>query len=461
MKKNNNIPIENGVVDRSRELIDAQGSLTLLEEQIVAIAQSRIQAKNDRLGQSLTAELYPGELKRIISDPAHISRDLKNLSVTLLHHTYVVDDEEDPEGFQAFNLVNNCDYKNGVFKIEFNRQVERHLIGLEKNYTSLSLAVMAEFSSIYSLRLYEILKKDLYKVDKYGNGEKFEVEYDIYHLRFMIGVANNDNEEVAKARKRMGANIDYEILYNTLPAKERKYERYERFRTGVLLQAYKEMKEKADLRFEFEGKSKVGKKISSIVFTIYKNTPNDIAGLVKKKDVLDSGNNVDAADIEIIPRIFFKDFYDKYMGHNILTADDLDILIADANYDNINLVEEAILAADKEPALRNYIGWIRTYIRAKGFKDTPSTYGNSKKAAAFDEIINDMDNMDIREKMAKLENVWNKQKLAPEYDSFKKAVEGNGVSFDIFEEKYTADEKVSIFLSFKQGRGLTFDPREL
>lgn len=458
MPKKKNLPFEQKTVERSNELIDAQSSTTLLEEQIIAIAQSRIQEQQDRLGVTLYAELYPGELKRIVSDPAHISRDLKKLSISLLQHIYVVDDEDDPDGFQAYNLVNNCDYKNGVFKMEFNRQVKKHLFNLESNYTSLSLSVMSEFHSIYSLRLYEILKKDLYKIDKFSDGDSYVVEYDIFRLRFMIGIANNDNEQVAIARKKMGANIDYEALYNVLPPRERKYERFDRFKADVLTPAYNEMKEKADLRFEYEPKCKKGRKITSLVFTIYKNTPNNVATLIEKKNVLDENNpnSQSSNDIEIIPRVFYSDFYKKYIGHNDLIAEDIDILMQDSNYDP-GIIEQAIMAADSKPFLKNYIGWIRSYIRAGGFNDSPSAYGSTKRAKKGEELLQKIQNANVEDRMDSLSRAWERSKASSErFESFKQAIEMNGISFEEFEEAYTPDEKIAIFMDYKQGKGIKF-----
>ena len=123
----NNDPITRFKVRKSNDLIVAKYKASLLENQVMAIALSRIEVNADNDGDySLEAHLYPGDLVRLISDPTHIYRDLKKLSKKIIGRTMFLEDGNG--NFKAFAVVPNAEYQDGVFTIKFNNEINMFLI---------------------------------------------------------------------------------------------------------------------------------------------------------------------------------------------------------------------------------------------------------------------------------------------------------------------------------------------
>ena len=205
MGVHSNEPLANLSVRKSNDFISAKYKSTLLENQIMAIALTRIEVNASDREAPMEAKLYPGELKKLVSDPAHIYRDLKKLAKSITGHTMFLEDGKG--NFKAFSVVPNADYIDGVFIIKFNNELRDHVLGLEKNYTSLELSVMTDFKKNSSFRLYEVLKKEAYKIPK-KEGAFAQVEYNISELRFIIGLANSDDQGVKNAMANMGRQYD-------------------------------------------------------------------------------------------------------------------------------------------------------------------------------------------------------------------------------------------------------------
>ena len=93
-----NEPLNSLSVRKSNDFIAAKYKSSLLENQVMAIALTRIEANAVDIDGSLEARLYPGELKRLVSDPAHIYRDLKKMSKAITGHTMFL---EDGKGLEA------------------------------------------------------------------------------------------------------------------------------------------------------------------------------------------------------------------------------------------------------------------------------------------------------------------------------------------------------------------------
>ena len=122
----NNELLQNLSLVKSNEMISAKYRSTLLENQIMAIALTRIEVNAKDKDSPLEARLYPGELKRLISDKSHIYRDLKALSKTITGHTMFIEDNKG--NFKAFSVVPNADYQDGVFIIKFNNELKEHIL---------------------------------------------------------------------------------------------------------------------------------------------------------------------------------------------------------------------------------------------------------------------------------------------------------------------------------------------
>jgi len=165
-------PLQNLSLKKSNEMVSAKYKSTLLENQVMAIALTRIEVNSSDEKAPLSAKLYPGELKRLIGDPAHIYRTLKTVSKTMVGHTMFMEDNKG--NFKAHAIVTDATYESGVFTVKFNENLRDHILGLERNYTTLELSVLTDFKKNSSFRIYELLKKEFYKSDPKKDGKKLK-----------------------------------------------------------------------------------------------------------------------------------------------------------------------------------------------------------------------------------------------------------------------------------------------
>lgn len=390
----------------------------------MTIALTRIEENARDENAPLTATLYPGELKRIIGDPSHIYRTLKTVSKTMVGHTMFLEDRKG--NFHAYAIVTDAEYKDGVFRVKFNESLRRHILGLEKNYTTYELSVLTDFKSNSSFRLYELLKKEIYRSRRDVNHGKVDVEYRLSELRFMIGLANSDDAGVKNAMGRMGDDIDWDKLYDLLDKKDKKYEAWKDMRRYVIEPAQKELQEKSNIRFTFDS-YRTGRKIDRIVFHVYPNTP-------KHPDVLDERTEILE---EQKYRPVEKELFREFLGHNELTKKDLSLLLKKANGDP-EVVRRAIALCDEQDSVKNYMGWLIRCIE-NGYDRIETVKGSKESADSVREMKSS-----IQEKSDDLASAfWNriKERNGPTFQSFARMLEEHGLTVELFEEACSGDSE--------------------
>ncbi len=446
MGSKTNEPIYNLSFVKSNEMISAKYKSTLLENQVMAIALTRIEINTADKDLPLEAKLYPREIKKLVSDPKHIYRDLKDLSKTITGHTMFLEDGKG--NFKAFSVVPNATYKDGVFTIKFNNELKEHILGLERNFTTLELSVMTDFSKNSAFRIYELLKKDLYKSKPDVNGGRVDVVYNLSEFRFMIGLANGDNPKVAKEMSKMGKNIDWDKLYDKLDKTDKKYDDWYELQRNVLKKAQKELEDKSDIRFEFKG-NKRGKRMAEIEFHIYKNKPS-VSVITKKKQIErdDAFRQLEMPyDLEQ-----YKPLYDKYIGHNELTKEDIDMLLKKAEYDP-KKVSDAIELADKQKYINNYMGWIIKCI-LENYGSTEVMEGSAEDATFYNEVKK---NYEASKKSGDIQRAaWNRIQQKEDFQDFSDMLENNGITVEQLVSIYKLDEVLQMYADWKVGRPIQF-----
>ncbi|MEE1256239.1 MAG: replication initiation protein [Lachnospiraceae bacterium] len=356
---------------KSNDMISAKYMSNLIENQIMAIALSRIE--ETRNGE-LEAKLYPRDLYSMIDDKSNIYKSLKKVSKTITGHSMVVEDGRG--NFKAFSIIPNADYQDGVFSIKFNKELKSHILALEEKFATFEIELMKNFKNNSSFRLYELLKKDFYKAGKSG---EYDVEYNLSELKFIIGCANSDNEAHRNRLATMGKNIDWDELYSKLDKKDKKYVNFADFKKWVLDVAQSELNEKADMSFTYEEGMKKNKKVISIIFHLYKNNPsNPIKSTIRKDWNEKNGTSYQQTEF---PTYLYPELYKEYVGHNNLTEKDITILVNKSNGD-IDKVKAAIEYVDNYSAqtfVNNYMGMIIRCIE-ENWTNIPVARGSVENA---------------------------------------------------------------------------------
>ena len=438
-----NEPLTSLSVRKSNDFISAKYKSSLLENQIMAIALTRIEVNATDKDSPLEARLYPGELKKLVSDPTHIYRDLKKLAKTITGHTMFLEDGKG--NFRAFSVVPNADYVDGVFIIKFNNVLRDHVLGLEKNYTSLELSVMTDFKKNASFRLYEVLKKEVYRIPEAAKDAFVEVEYNISELRFIIGLANSDDEDVKHAVANGVA--DWDELYDRLDKKDKKYEEWRDFHRRILKPAQEELLEKSDIRFEFEG-IREGRKCRRIRFKVYRNIPKNPEVIDERQRIIEA-NSKEFRQLEM-PFDTFPEIYEEYVGHNHLDKEDIDLLLKIAGYDT-QKVRQAISLADEQDNISNYMGWLIKAIE-NNYMRVETLSGSANRADTVRQVREKYE----KDKSAVVDKAWERVRGNEDFLEFMQMVEENGLTGELLESIYPKAEILQMYADFKTGRPINF-----
>ncbi len=450
MANYDNLPMEMRTYVKSNEMISAKYRSTLLENQVMAIALTRIEENKDDPDAPLEARLYPGELKRLISDERHIYRDLQTLAKAITGHTMFLEDGKG--NFSAFSLIPNATYQDGVFTIIFNPVLKEHLRSLDKNFTTLELSVMTNFEKNSAFRIYELLKKDLFRSKSNVNSGRVDVEYDLYEFRFLIGVANSDNIHVRNRIKTMKV-IDWEELYHILEEngskQDIKFREVDRLRRDCIIPAQLELRRKSDIQFDFEF-IRCGRWYKKIVFHIFPNTPENEQEVLTRQQYIESiGKSERQMEIPIDLSNETRQLYDKYVGHNGLDKEDIDLLLKKAHL-QVRDVEDAIRYTDNQDEINNYMGYLVRCIENRYFESevVPVAKGSADKA----EAIRELREAAYSEKTGK--ELWERTKKKDDFEKFLAYEErSKDISLDVLDELYTPGEAVKEYIEWtKIGR---------
>ncbi len=399
---------------KSNEMISAKYKSTLLENQVMAIALTRIEENYKDKDAPLEARLYPGELKKLVSDDAHIYRDLKALAQTITGHTMFLEDGKG--NFKAFSVVPNADYQDGVFIIKFNQVLKEHLLGLDKNFTTLEISMMTNFTRNSSFRIYEMLKKDLFRSKASVNNGRVDVEYNLFEFRFLIGIANSDNVHVKNRIKTMTV-IDWEELYHVLEKNgsksDIKFKTTDKLQKDCIRPAQEELASKSDIRFEYE-LVRVGRPYKKIVFHIFHNVPQNEDELeVRQKFVEEIGAKNRQYEIPMDYNVETQRLYDDFVGHNGLDKEDIDLLLKASGMDTDD-IRTAIAYADEQENIHNYMGYLISCIKERYFENEPVAVveGSARQAAAYEEIREQVNSDDTKKR------VWESTKRKEDFADF-------------------------------------------
>ncbi|MGN0350333.1 MAG: replication initiation protein [Roseburia sp.] len=439
MDNQNNTNNNELILRKSNSLISGKYKTSLLENKLMAIALTRIEIVDN----CPMARLFPGEIKQILgkTNDTNIYKTLKKTAKVMTGHQLVVEDGKG--NFKAFSMINNADYINGEFTITFNKNMTPHVHDLKANFTTMELATLMKFQYNYSYRIYELLKKEVYRIDPEVDNGVIQKEYGINELRCMIGLVNMDEEGVKRA---VAANKSWDEIYENI-AIEKQFPVWYDFRRKVLDVAQKELKEKSDIKFDYTvERYGRGAKIRRICFYISENDP-DIA-------IVESVKNT-ASIIKLKNKEYtqmnFEDYNEEfplqeYIGHNGLDQDDLEGFLKVAAGD-VEKVKNAIELSDEQPEIRNLVGWIRTCI-TEGYKKPVATINGSSEQAERVQAIQEKkeENKDIIAL-----KVWEKIQKKSEYATFLEYMaQQKGIKKDVLEMVFDVDERIDYFTNWKK-----------
>lgn len=122
---------------------------------------------------------------------------------------------------------------SGYIEVSFHAKLKPYLLGLQSYFTQYELEKLVNFRSGYSMRLFELLKKEQFKADIKGY---FKRSFEYEELRGLLGIEKNE------------------------------YEFFKDFRVRVIDSSVKEINANPDIKIIQVDYPKTGRKVSHIVF---------------------------------------------------------------------------------------------------------------------------------------------------------------------------------------------------
>ncbi len=247
IKQKRKLPPSTAVVTQSNELVLARYSLPVSEMRLLMTVIAKIQPGDTKL------TVYPVPIAEF-ADFLGISKssaydEMKYISKSLLSRVVTI--KKQNGGELQTHWVASADYEpgSGVVDIRLDEMMIPYLIGLNTNFTQCKLGMLLSFKSVYTNRLYMILKQ---KRDHNPYAKTYEFE--LGELRKLLGVSV---ERIPRTDKFDKAQEAIEL-----------YPAYPNFKARVLEAAKKELDAKADLSFDYD-EIRHGRPVTAISFRVF------------------------------------------------------------------------------------------------------------------------------------------------------------------------------------------------
>ena len=341
--------LEGKFYSKSNALVNAKGKGSLLSQKLFAVGIQ--QAEKDEKTGIISSTLYGTDLRMIFGAKngsfydqiKEVVQSVKGKPSLLDYRLVYADDAT--ERVEAINVITDCTFENGILNIRYNTKVNDDIYRLKSNYTTYALSETMGLKSIYSFRLYEILKaeydKQSYVAHKNGRNLNNEKAY----------VLEINLTEILKAIQ--SDNPDYNLVEELAKGQKdgRKYSKVSNLKTYALNRAKDELAEKTSLSFEYEEiKAGRGGKVVGIRFFIRHKGK-------EKKDIIDITPEITGEMKENII-----DEINEYIDEKIKIKD-LKAIAEEADYDIENIKKQYDLMKKKKNKIEDIVAYLIKAIR--------------------------------------------------------------------------------------------------
>jgi plasmid replication initiation protein len=217
----------NRLVVKANRLIEAKYRLTASEQKIIFTLISMVEKDDEDFKRYF---LNIRELSALLDTGSHSKYgEVKEIAVNLMKEVFAIHDvDKKEEIYVAWFASVNYMYGKGLVEFLFSPYLKPLMLRLKENFTQFKLSEVMQLRSMYSIRLYELLKQ-------YEPAGKRVIYID--DLRELISIPQGG------------------------------YPLYADFKRRVLLQAEKEINQKTDITFTFK-EIKESRRVIAIEFKI-------------------------------------------------------------------------------------------------------------------------------------------------------------------------------------------------
>ena len=223
------------LIKKSNDLIEARYRLTLGEQRLVLLLASQIRKDDKDFNYYETKISDFAEMFGLKTDKSLYEKVEKIAGDLLGKKLYLKNDGKSFEGTVWLSYVKYVS-GSGTIKLRFDDCLKPYLLQLKHSingFTQYKLHTVMSFKSAYSIRLYELLKMEVWKSEKLKSTQ-FEKSFSLDEYRRILGVDKNAYPIFADFRKRVIDTTVLEISEQTeLNISETKYIKTGRKITGI------------------------------------------------------------------------------------------------------------------------------------------------------------------------------------------------------------------------------------
>lgn len=218
----------------ANDIIKGKQSMTLQTARLIRLLITQV-VKEDKDLKTYSCKI--AELANFFDIPKNnLYRDIQFICEDAMKSVVYIGTGNPKHPWEMFHWISTARYDgNGELTLRLSDEIKPYILELEKWFTQYQLKNILEFSSYYSIRLYEILKCE---DGKYRN-EKLKHEFKVDELRQFFGC-------------------------------EKKYKQFFDFKKNTIEVALREINEKSDIWVDVSYK-KSGKSITSVIFEVHIN----------------------------------------------------------------------------------------------------------------------------------------------------------------------------------------------
>lgn len=226
------------LIVKHNDLIEARyQAFSVVEQRIILMLLAQIQ-KDDKDFKEYRITVSDFSKVTGIALNGSFYQNLRNTLDKLVSKTLHI--RRNHGGFLVTTWLSSGEYIDGEGCIElcFDPKLKPYLLDLQEKYTKYKLEIAVSFKSQFSIRLYEVLKKQA------------QIEKDCNH------------------RKNFEKTFSYEELRNIFAVGEKEYLLFAHFRTKTIEPAVREVSDKTDLHITETRYLKTGRKITAVCFCV-------------------------------------------------------------------------------------------------------------------------------------------------------------------------------------------------
>jgi plasmid replication initiation protein len=319
------------IVTKSNKLINCDYNLSLQEQKIILTLASMVQPQDTEFKE------YEFKIKDFIQLLGLKTQtkytELPKITKELKKKVFEIKEGKD---LIQVSWLGGVRYKTGegILILSLDKGLKPYMLGLKEFYISYKLENVLSLKSKYSIRLYEVLKSNLFKKC---------IEVEIVELKKMLGV------------------------------NEKSYNVYQNLKNKVIITAQKELNKITDIKFEFE-EIKTGRKVTSLKFIIHSK---------------DKAKREIAATTEMLSDDLIKQVQSICYKHKI-KANEASGILKDAN-NNIDLIKQCYEYLLNKDNIKNIVGYMRKLV--KGF-DEPQSNNKIDRFNNFEQRTYDFEKLE-------------------------------------------------------------------